>query len=445
MPILLAKPLTPRWTDMRWHPIQSQLCDSSARFIAVPAGRRSGKTELAKRRLVLALAEEKPWPDPRYFFGAPSQHQAKRIAWEDLLALVPSAWIAGGRNSPNVSWGDLCIHTVFGSRLHIVGADTPSRIEGQGWDGCVLDESCDLKPGVFTRSVRPALSDRHGWCWRIGVPKRSGPSAGEFREFFERCIKGDYPEGAGFTWPSSGIVPEDDLANARATLDPKDYREQFEATWETVGGQIYHAFDRQANVRPCSYDPSRPLVVGSDFNVDPMAWIIGHRYKDRLEWFDEMWIRNTNTQSTLDKLWDRYSSHQAGFEFYGDAAARNRETSAATSDYQIIFNDARFAATGAGRTIHYPGSNPPLADRYAATNAMLCNAAGLRRCWIDPNCRKLIEDLEGLAYKPGTREPEKSNKDRSHSSDAMSYAIWKLFPLRLDVDYSKEPVMVRRF
>jgi hypothetical protein len=345
-----------------------------------------------------------------------------------LLDLIPDHWVFGGKRGHNVSYGEMWVRTVFGSILYVLGLDQPARVEGVAWDGCVLDESCDLKPGVFDRSVRPALADRQGWCWRIGVPKRQGAGAREYREFCERAARGEYEQGATFTWPSADILPPEELAQARATLDPKDYAEQFEARWETAGGAIYHAFQREYNVRPCARVEGKPLVVASDFNVDPMCWCLGHRYPDRLEWFDEIFLRNSNTPATLDVLWQRYRDHRGGFEFYGDASGRQRHSSAAASDYQLILGDSRFAA--AGRSIHYPDGDPPLRDRFACTNALLCNAAGDRRMFIDPRCKRLILDLESCYYKPGTSEPG-TGQDLGHMSDACGYAAWKLFPIRV--------------
>jgi hypothetical protein len=45
--------LTPRWTPLQYIPEQAELWNSTARFRVVPAGRRSGKTELAKRFLII--------------------------------------------------------------------------------------------------------------------------------------------------------------------------------------------------------------------------------------------------------------------------------------------------------------------------------------------------------------------------------------------------------
>ena len=131
----------------------------------------------------------KPWPDPRYFYGMPTWKQAKRVAWYDLLKLIPDDLILGGKYGPNVSWGELWIRTMLGSELWVMGMDQPARFEGNPWDGGVLDEACDLPDGCFDLHVRPALDtiendvNRRGWCWIIGKPSRKGPGPRWFRSF----------------------------------------------------------------------------------------------------------------------------------------------------------------------------------------------------------------------------------------------------------------------
>jgi hypothetical protein len=415
------------WNQQRYHQTQRFLWYTKSRFTAVPAGRRSGKTEFAKRRLIAWLPVQRDWRNPRYFYGGPTYGQARRIAWDHLLNLIPPDWIRGGRYGRNVSRGDMRIKTIFGSELWVIGLDSPQRVEGDPWDGCILDESSDLKEGAFTRSIRPALSDRQGWCWRIGVPKRAGLGAREYRLFCEACEHGAYPDGACYTWPSADILPAHEIAQARATLDPKDFREQYGASWETAGGAIFFAWDRAENCRPCEYRPGLPIIVGSDFNVDPMCWCLGHKVDNTLEWFDEVWMRDTNTQRSLDALWQRYSAHKGGFEFYGDASGRARKTSSSTSDYLLILGDKRFQQ--AGRKIRYPETNPLLRDRFAACNAMFLNADADRRMFVDPKCTHLIDDIETRAYKPGTSEPADAH-DQGHMTDAMGYAVFRLFPIK---------------
>lgn len=419
--------LTKRWTPLRYHPEQSRLWQSKARFKVVPAGRRSGKTEIAKRHLVLSLwrdrTHRKPWADPRYFAAAPTRDQAKRIWWSDLKRMIPASWLA----FPPLE-GELKIVTKWGSELHVVGMDKPQRMEGSPWDGGVLDEFNDLKPETFELSVYPALADRNGWCWLQGVPKRMGPSAAEYKRRYERAARGEDPDTEAFTWRSADILPAHVIEHARANMDPKSFREQFEASWETAGGAIYDQFTK-ANVRPCKYNPDKVIYVGSDFNVNPMAWVLMHIYeKKRIEVFDEIYLRDTNTQRTLDHLFEKYQAHKAGFKFYGDAAARQRHTAAVQSDYLLILADPRFRKLR--RAVRYRRSNPAQADRYAAVNAKLCNAAGERNLFIDPKCEHLIADLEACYIKPGTREAA-TGGDLTHPSDALGYPVHMLFPIRV--------------
>src|SRR5262245_35142462 len=160
--------LTPAWVPLKPHPVQSRLWRTKHRTVKVTAGRISGKTTLARRRVVAYLSVRKPWHDPRYFYALPTYGQARKVAWEQIKALVPPHWVR------KINDGNMMVETVFGTRLYVLGTDKPARIEGIEWDGCVIDECSDQKPGVFTRSVSPALAAREGWCWRIGAPKRYG-------------------------------------------------------------------------------------------------------------------------------------------------------------------------------------------------------------------------------------------------------------------------------
>lgn len=365
----------------------------------------------------------KPWPDPRWFAAAPTRDQAKRVWWNDLKALVPD-WLVR-----RVYESDLCIVTINGAELWVVGLDKPQRIEGTPWDGGVVDENSDIKTGAFDLTIRPALADRRGWCWLIGVPKREGVGAMDYRKRWNYAISGADPDWEGFTWFSSSVLPIEEIEAAKRSLSPADFREQFEASWEDAGNLVYDCFSRAYNVRPCAYHDDKAIIVGSDFNVSPMAWVLCHEYKDpdRLEVFDEIWLTNSNTRKTLDELHRRYGSHKGGFRFYGDATGRNAHSSASESDYTQIKGDKRFHDLGA--TVHYKYSNPAVVDRYAAVNAMLLNASGERRLFVDERCQKLIDNLEHGYYADGKRE-EMQTEELSHMTAALGYVVHYLYPVR---------------
>lgn len=376
------------------------------------------------RKLVRHLPVKKAWPDPRYFFASPTYQQCKKVAWDRFLTLIPSNWIAG---EPSIT--ELSIKTVFGSELFLVGLDKPKRIEGLILDGGVIDECSDIKVGTFDLSILPTLVWRNGWCDFIGIPKRFGIGAIEYKDRCEKAADGELPDSAVFAWPSEGIVPKDYLEICRATMDAKDFDEQFNASWVTASGGIFHAFDREYNVRPCLYDENKTLIVGMDFNVDPLCWVICQMNGASLEVVDEIFIRNTNTPEALKVLLNRYSNHKGHFEIYGDASSRGRHTSAQQTDYQHISNDMKLKALG--RTLHFDRSNPPVADRFAETNARICSGDGQRHVFVGSQCKHLIQDLESRCYKLGTREADDSGRDSGHSTDALGYIIHKLWSLHL--------------
>lgn len=431
--------LTPAWFPMRPHALQSQAWRSKSRTVVLCCGRFSGKTELARRRIVTYLPVKKPWPDPKYFFALPTYGQAKKVAWDKLLQLIPKHWLA---KEPGTS--SMMIETIFGSRLYVLGLDKPARIEGVEWDGGVIDESSDQKAGTFDRSVRPALAAKEGWCWRIGVPKRFGPGAREYKRAFEL---GQRREAGyeSYTWPSWDIARAEEIDNLRQQLDTKDFNEQIGGNWVDAGGAAYHEFDKQKNVRPVTYCRDKLMVIMSDFNVDPMAWCMAHfvdtEHGRGFEVFDELWMRNTNTKAALDVVYARYgTSHQGGFHFVGDATGRARKTASTSSDYRIILNDTRFKAK-----VRYPKGNPAVKDRLASVNCLLNNAAGHRRLFIDPRCVHLIDDLENRSLTPeGAPVPADPSYagDSGHMTDALGYGVHYFFPIVVTSRQGNELIVI---
>jgi len=327
--------------------------------------------------------------------------------------MIPHDWIE------DVHTSEQSIETIFGSILYVVGLDKPQRIEGLTFDGGVIDENSNIKPGTFDRSILPMLVLRNGWCWFTGVPDRFGIGAAEYRTRFEAAVAGELPDSAGFSWPSSDIIAPEKLEYARKTMDERDFEERFNASWLSTSGGVFHSFNREYNVRRCTYDPSKPILVGSDFNVNPMAWVLCHLTGDTLEVFDEIWLRNTNTPEALNIFVAKYKDNKCTAQMYGDASARGRRTSAYLTDYNHIKSDTRFP-----HTMHYLRGNPSVPDRFSVTNARLCDGEGTMHVFIDPCCSHLIADLEIRSYKPGTREAADYG-DVGHPSDALGYLIFR--------------------
>lgn len=400
------------------HPLQSRAYRAPEKFVGLACGRGSGKSLIAKYRLIRALSETVNHSRPIYFYLLPTEAQAKRIVWSDMLAMIPKDWIR------KINATDKTIETHFGSVLYVLGGDKPARLEGVQWDGGIVDEACDYKPGVWNRTLLPALTHRCRFCFRIGVPKRFGTSSDEYHTWFTTPS----PDKFCATWPSSDIVDPAVLAQLKKELAPQDYEEQFDATWVSARGGVFIEFSKMHNVYDaCHYTTSRPIIVGCDFNVDPMAWTLAHKVGEKIIVFDELRLSNTTTQRTLDELHARYNTpkHTAGWIFTGDAASKQRRTNADVTDYMIINNDQRFE----NKSIVFPDSNPSLISRFATTNAALRSADGKRHVFIHPKAEGLIKDLKSLSYKPNSHEVDLSNKTLGHSADSFGYMVMLLRPL----------------
>lgn len=403
-----------RWHGLRSHTEQERLWTEGKRFAVVPAGRRSGKTELAKRRLVFSLANKLPWPDPRYFAAAPTRDQAKRIFWKDLKALVPGHWVK------RIFETDLCITTVHGSELWVIGLDKPQRIEGTPWDGGVLDEYANMKAGAWTENIRPALSDRAGWCWFIGVPE----GLNHYRDLAEYAKNGKDPEWGFYTWKSADILPPQELETARRVLDKKTFRQEYEASFEGSSGRVYYAYSNQAHEdASIAVDPKLPIILCCDFNVDPCVWEVCQTDGYKVLAIDEIALRNTNTMEMGKEALRRYAVHGPGLIVHGDAAGSQRST-AGKSDYAILWDlglkDQRIKK-----------SNPAVRDRVNAMNSLLRNSNGETRLYHHPRCKELRKDFENVQWKDGGAEIDKANQERTHAADALGYFIEYEFPLRI--------------
>ena len=404
-----------RWHALRPHPEQRRLWTEAKRFAVVPAGRRSGKTEIAKRRLVIGLPVKKPWCDPRYFAAAPTREQAKRVYWNDIKALVPEKWVK------KVYESDLCVTTKYKSELWVLGMDRPERIEGTPWDGGVLDEYANMKPNAWTENIRPALADRSGWCWFVGVPE----GLNHYKDLADYAGSGSDADWGLYRWNSSEILPASEIEAARRVMDPRTFRQEFEASFEGSTGRAYYAYDsRRHEDSSLAVNDRLKLFVCCDFNVGLSVWEIVQAVNGNVLVLDEIALRDTNTLEMGKAVLSKYGSHAQGMAIYGDSAGMNRST-AGKSDYAILYElglkDQRI-----GR------ANPPVRDRVNSVNAMLENADSKARLFHHPKCAHLKKDLETVKWTAGGAGLDKSNPERTHATDALGYFVEREYPLRIE-------------
>lgn len=329
----------------------------------------------------------------RYFAAAPTREQAKRLWWADLKALLPA------EHTWHVFESQLRIRTTVESELWVLGLDRPQRMEGTAWDGGVVDEYADCRPGTFEAHIRPALADRRGWLWLIGVPDIQGPSQVEYQRFYELARSGRDPEWAAFAWPSADILPAEEIESARRRMDERLFEQEMLGRFVLAGGRAFAQFDPAVHVALAPYDPRLPICWSLDFNIDPMCSGVIQHDGTRIRVIDELSLPDTSTDSACDAFLDR--ARRGGWDLrnvciYGDASGSARDSTSGISDWFIVRNRLRAFLP----RMRVPTINPPVKDTLNAISARLRDADGQTTLSIDPRCGRLIEDMQTALW-PG--------------------------------------------
>jgi hypothetical protein len=433
-----AMMLNERWTPLIPHPEQLRLWHSPARFKVVPAGRRSGKTERAKRKVVACALNHRAssFPDPRYFAAAPTRDQAKRIFWQDLKALIPGEFLDG-----RPSESDLVIKLITGAQISVVGLDKPERMEGTPWDGGILDEYANMKPQTWGMHIRPALSDRRGWCWLIGVPEGRNhyyeADKQAQAEAIEAQVEGRTPEWDSFHWKSVDILPAEEIAAARRDLDELTFLQEYEASFVNFQGRAYYVFDDKKHCARLVYDPRQPLIICLDFNVAPGVAAVCQEQRlpsgeDGTGVIGEVYIpRNSNTPAVCRRLVADWGRHEGRVIVYGDATGGARKTSAVGgNDWDLVRDELRPIFKDR-LSFKVPRANPSERSRINAVNTRLLNHAGQVRTMVDPGkAPHVVKDFEGVRLLQGGSGEldKKADPELSHISDGLGYYVVYEFP-----------------
>jgi hypothetical protein len=411
---------TPRWTQLRPHAEQLRLWQSTARFKIIPAGRRSGKTELAKRRLVHALfLKDKYQSPPRFFAAAPTRDQAKRIWWQDLNDLIKPAWKA------SVNSSELKITIRNGAELIVLGMERPQRMEGISWDGGVIDEYADCKKGTFDAHIRPCLADRRGWLWMIGVPDVEGPAQVEYEEFYNVASTGRDEEWAAFHWASADILPEDEIASARRRMDPRLFEQEMLGKFILAGGRAFPDYHADLHVKPAAYDPKLPICWSLDFNINPMCSGVIQHQDGKIVVLEELVLPDTKTDVAVSQFLDRAAERGWDLQHlrvYGDATGNCRDSTSGLSDWIIVKN--RLAHLSPRMCV--PRSNPAIKETLNAINAKLKSADGVVSLQIDPKCQQLIADFRNALW------PSANLLHDEHCLAWLRYFVHREYPIRLE-------------
>ena len=182
-------------------------------------------------------------------------------------------------------------------------------------------------------------------------------------------------------------------------------------------GRVYRRFDPQRHVDSVEYEPTYPLCVGVDFNVDPMSACLMHPWGPGWQVFDEVVLRHSDTDELCQEILRRYPDHRGEYWIYPDASGKaGHSSNRGRSDHAIL---REYFGAEAMRS---PKRNPAIRDRVAGLNRLFRRGHDdprKTRFAIDPRCKTLIKGLEQLGYKGNVPDEQEY---WGHITAALGYA-----------------------
>jgi hypothetical protein len=307
------------------------------------------------------------------------------VAWEYLKDFT--------KNIPNrkVNEADLRIDIEFPApdvrgkvRFLLLGADNPDSLRGIYLDGGILDEYAQCDPILWGQVVRPALSDRKGWAIFIGTPKGQN----HFYDIYYKTQELDDWHTAMYKASETGLLDDEELRAARATMTEEEYEQEFECSFSAAllgsyYGKYINEAEKQGRLTTVPYDANVPVFTFWDLGISDTTAI----------WFAQQVGREIH-------LIDYIENSGVGLEWY----VNEIKSKPYIYEEHWIPHDgaARELGTGITRqeTLRNFGLVTKIVPRQSVADGINAVRLLLNRCWFDKiTCKRGIDALKNYQRK----------------------------------------------
>jgi PBSX family phage terminase large subunit len=389
------------------HQYQRLLHNDPGRFKIVAGGRRVGKTVACLQEAIRHCLSN---DNQLCFWIAPTYHMAKEVGFEEftkyISILKPAIF--------SIHHTQLKVTFINGSVLYFKGADNPDSLRGRGITLAIFDEGAFVKPEVWTKIIRPALSDRQGKVILISTPNG-------FNWFKDIWDKGD--DWSKYLWTTelNPLISDEELLAVRREISANEYRQEYLAEFITKTGRVYDEWTGE-NIIPRGFpeDKEHDIFLGLDFGFAGYTAIaffaVERATNNRVIQFDELYVSRKQMDEIIQLIRIKlaeYSLSQANVEMcYTDPAGNADELSSGLSPVDMLRN-AGFKVLNKGSTIN---------AGIALVRSFIKNSLGQIRYFVTENCTESIRCFNGYQYKEDKKK-EEALKDgvHDHLMDAIRY------------------------
>jgi len=369
------------------------------RFVTAAISRRQGKTYIANiiGQLVSLV------PGSHILIMSPN-YALSQISFDLQRQLIKHFDLEVAKDNAK----DKVIELTNGSTIRMGSINQVDSCVGRSYDLIIFDEAA-LADGkeAFNVALRPTLDKDNSKALFISTPRGKN---NWFAEFFNRGFTDDFPEWASIraTYKDNPRMSESDISEARKSMSEAEFRQEYEADFNTYEGQIWNFnheecienleelevsnMDIFAGLDVGYRDPTAFCVLAYDWDTEKYYLLDEYLDAEKTTEQHAAQIRRLVEKWNIDYIYIDSAAQQTRFDF-----AQNYDISTINAKKSVLDGIAHVAAI--------------------VDNDNLV---------IHQTCKESLSALDQYQWDPNpnlAREKPKHNM-ASHMADALRYAIY---------------------
>ncbi len=369
------------------------------RFVCAAVSRRQGKTYIANiiGQLVSLV------PGSNILIMSPN-YSLSQISFDLQRNLIKHFDLEVAKDNAK----DKVIELSNGSTVRMGSVNQVDSCVGRSYDLIIFDEAA-LADGrdAFNVALRPTLDKDNSKAIFISTPRGRN---NWFAEFFDRGFNDEFPEWCSIraTYKDNPRMSETDIQEARKSMSDSEFRQEYEADFNTYEGQIWN-FNHEKCVSNNEELDTRRMDVFAGLDVgyrDPTAFcVIAYDWDEELYYvLDEYLDAEKTTEQHAAIIRELIEKWDIDYIYIDSAAQQTRFDFAQNYDISTI------------------NAKKSVLDGIAHVAGIVDNDIMM----VDQRCDEVLSCIDQYQWDPNpnlAKEKPKHNR-ASHMADALRYALY---------------------
>ena len=401
----LKLPVSPYLEMLGIEPLDSQKAIINAinnpkyRFVCAAVSRRQGKTYIANiiGQLVSLV------PNSNILIMSPN-YALSQISFDLQRTLIKHFDLEVTKDNAK----DKVIEISNGSTIRMGSVNQVDSCVGRSYDLIIFDEAA-LADGkdAFNVALRRTLDKPNSKAIFISTPRGK---SNWFSEFFWRGFSEDFPEWASIraTYRDNPRMSESDIAEARKSMSEAEFKQEYEADFNTYEGQIW-TFDHEECILNGSELDTTDMDVFAGLDVgyrDPTAFCVIAYDWDAEQYYllDEYLDAEQTTEKHAKEIQALITKWDIDYIYIDSAAQQTRFDFA--QNYDISTMNAKKSVL----------------DGIAHVAAIVDN----NKLLVEQGCSHTLSALDQYQWdaNPNLAREKPKHNYASHMADALRYALY---------------------